>query len=71
MLVQGDFGLSTVRQDVAKAMKAGSALVQLQASLEHLETAEPSWDKCVVEHGIVKKLSDRSAEGIAGYLYLG
>ena len=38
-----------VRQDVAKAMQAGSALVQ--ASLEHLETAERSWDKWVREHG--------------------
>ena len=42
-----------VRQDVAKAMQAGSALVQ--ASLEHLETAERSWDKWVREHGIVIK----------------
>ena len=42
-----------VRQDVAKAMQAGSALVQ--ASLEHLETAERSWDKWAREHGIVIK----------------
>jgi len=42
-----------VREDVAKAMEAGAALVQ--ASLEHLETAESSWDKWITEHGIVVK----------------
>lgn len=42
-----------VKQDVARAMQAGSALVQ--ASLEHLETAERSWDKWVAEHAIVIK----------------
>ena len=34
-----------VRTEVAKAMQDGSALVQ--ASLEHLQTAERSWDKWV------------------------
>ena len=34
-----------VRTEVAKAMQVGSALVQ--ASLEHLQTAERSWDKWV------------------------
>ena len=42
-----------VQQDVARALQAGSALVQ--ASLEHLETAERSWDKWVAEHGVVIK----------------
>ena len=40
-----------VRSEVAKAMQAGSALVQ--ASIEHLETAERSWDDWVAEHGVV------------------
>ena len=38
-----------VRKEVARAMKAGTALVQ--ASLERLETAERSWDKFVKEGG--------------------
>ena len=42
-----------VRSEVAKAMQAGSALVQ--ASIEHLETAERSWDDWVAEHGVVIK----------------
>ena len=42
-----------VRKEVAKAMEAGSALVQ--ASLEHLETAERSWDKWVAENAVVIK----------------
>ena len=38
---------------MAKAMEAGSALVQ--ASLEHLETAERSWDNWVAENALVIK----------------
>jgi len=41
---------AVVREEVAKAMQAGSALVQ--ASLEHLQTAERSWDKWVMENGV-------------------
>ena len=37
-----------VQNEVARAMETGSAL--LQASLEHLETAERSWDKWVAEN---------------------
>ena len=40
-----------VRKEVARAMETGSALVQ--ASLEHLEAAERSWDKWITESGIV------------------
>ena len=40
-----------VQNEVARAMETGSAL--LQASLEHLETAERSWDKWVAESGTV------------------
>ena len=40
-----------VQKEVARAMETGSALVQ--ASLEHLATAERSWDKWVAESGIV------------------
>ena len=39
-----------VRTEVAQAMQAGSALVQ--ASLEHLQTAERSWDKWVADHSV-------------------
>ena len=39
-----------VRKEVAKAMQCGSALVQ--ASLEHLQTAERSWDMWVAEHSV-------------------
>ena len=44
---------AVVRKEVAKAMEAGSALVQ--ASLEHLQTAERSWDKWVAENAVVIK----------------
>ena len=40
-----------VQKEVARAMETGSALVQ--ASLEHLATAERSWDKWVAESGTV------------------
>ena len=42
-----------VQDEVARAMKSSSALVQ--ASLEHLETAERSWEKWLSENNIVVK----------------
>ena len=39
-----------VQKEVAKAMRAGSALVQ--ASLEQLQSAERSWDNWLAEHGV-------------------
>ena len=39
-----------VQKEVAKAVQAGSALVQ--ASLEQLQSAERSWDNWLAEHGV-------------------
>ena len=40
-----------MQEEVSRAMKQSSALVQ--ASLEHLATAERSWDKYVKEDAVV------------------
>ena len=42
--------VSAVDEEVTRAMKRGSALVQ--ASLEHLEMAERSWDGYLAESGV-------------------
>ena len=42
-----------VRKEVAKAMQSGAALVQ--ASIEHLDTAERSWDNWINERSVVVK----------------
>ena len=55
-----------VREEVAKAMEAGSSLVQ--ASIEHLETAERSWDKWIVEHGIVVRKFPTEVQ-VLSYMY--
>ena len=46
-----------VRKEVAKAMQTGAALVQ--ASIEHLDTAERSWDNWINERSVVVKRSTR------------
>ena len=48
-----------VRKEVAKAMEAGSALVQ--ASLEHLQGAERSWDTWIAEHDEVRGRGETTA----------
>jgi len=55
----------TIAKEVERSMKAGAALVQ--ASIEHLDTAERSWDKHVREGGI-KITAYPSAKQVLTYM---
>ena len=48
---KGGLDLELLKKDAEEALKAGAGLVQ--ASLEHLEEGERSWDKFVEETGMV------------------
>ena len=38
-----------IADEVKRSLAKGTALVQLQAAVEHLETAERSWDKFIAD----------------------
>ena len=48
--LNGAINLKVLEKDADEAIKAGTGLVQ--ASLEHLDEAERSWDKFVAESGM-------------------